>query len=127
MRAPGLPWPRSKLGQWVGACGVRLRSLVDALRDELLKHGVRHADETPVQMRDPGKKKMFRAYRRACCPTNFEAIRGMVYGFAPSHAGEDARSFLKDWNGKIVCDDDSGYKASVGAGVTEIACVAQMP
>jgi transposase len=120
----GLALPRSTLGQWVGVCGVRLQPLVDALRKELLTHGVLHADETPVQMLDPGKKKTHRAYLWAYCPTNYAAMRGVVYDFAPSRAGEHARAFLKDWQGKLVCDDYAGYKASFGAGVIEIGCMA---
>jgi transposase len=46
----GLALPRSTLGQWVGVCGVRLQPLVDALRADLLRHGVLHADETPVRI-----------------------------------------------------------------------------
>jgi transposase len=120
----GLALPRSTLGQWVGVCGVRLQPLVDALRADLLRHGVLHADETPVQMLDPGNRKTHRAYLWAYCPTSFESVRGVVYDFAPSRAGEHARAFLQDWSGKLVCDDFSGYKASFGAGVTEIGCMA---
>ncbi len=43
----GLALPRSTLAQWVGACGVRLQPLVDALRAVLLERSVLHADETP--------------------------------------------------------------------------------
>ncbi|MDF6720300.1 transposase, partial [Escherichia coli] len=46
----GLAIPQSTLGAWVGICGVRLQPLVDALQEEVLSHGVLHADETPVQM-----------------------------------------------------------------------------
>ncbi|VVE50451.1 IS66 family transposase [Pandoraea eparura] len=120
----GLALPRSTLGQWVGVCGVRLQPLVDALRQALLTHGVLHADETPVQMLDPGKKKTRRAYLWAYCPTSYESVRGVVYDFAPSRAGEHARAFLKDWQGKLVCDDYAGYKASFGAGVIELGCMA---
>jgi hypothetical protein len=41
----------------VGACGVQLQPLVDALRNTLLEHSVLHADETPVSMLAPGKRK----------------------------------------------------------------------
>ena len=34
-------------------------------------------------------------------------------------AGEYARNFLGDWQGKLVCDDYSGYKAGFGNGITE--------
>ena len=47
-----------------------------------------------------------------------------MYDFAPSRAGEHARRFLGGWQGKLVCDDYSGYKASFGQGVTEVACMA---
>jgi transposase len=53
---------RSTLAQWVGACGVQLQPLVDALKDELLTHAVLHADETPVAMLKPGHGKTHRAY-----------------------------------------------------------------
>ena len=120
----GLALPRSTLGQWVGICGVRLQPLVDALREELLTHDVLHADETPIQVLDPGKKKTHRAYLWAYCPSSYASMRGVVYDFAPSRAGEHARAFLADWQGKLVCDDYAGYKASFGAGVIEIGCMA---
>ena len=34
----GLPIARSTLAQWVGACGVQLQPLVDALREAVLEH-----------------------------------------------------------------------------------------
>lgn len=41
-----------------------------------------------------------------------------------NRAGEHARAFLGDWRGGLVCDDFSGYKASFGAAITEVACIA---
>ena len=32
-------------------------------------------------------------------------------------------NFLGSWNGKLVCDDFVGYKASFELGTTEIGCV----
>ena len=52
----GVALPRSTLAEWGGACGVQLQPLVDALKDEMLRHSVLHADETPVAMLAPGKK-----------------------------------------------------------------------
>ena len=52
----GFAIPRSTLGQWVGMCGVQLQPLVDALKAHVLRHGVLHADETPVQMLNSGLK-----------------------------------------------------------------------
>src|SRR5690554_3566283 len=112
----GLEIPRSTLAEWVGACGVQLQPLADALRNALLEHNVLHADETPVSMLAPGKKKTHKAYVWAYCTTPFSDLKAIVYDFAPSRAGEHARTFLGDWQGKLVCDDYAGYKAGFGNG-----------
>lgn len=120
----GLAIARSTLAQWVGQTGVRLQPLVDALREAVLNQGVIHADETPVQMLAPGEKKTHRAYVWAYSTTPFSGLKAVVYDFSPSRAGEHARNFLGDWNGKLVCDDFAGYKAGFEQGITEIGCMA---
>ncbi|MFE8073471.1 IS66 family transposase [Marinobacteraceae bacterium S3BR75-40.1] len=120
----GLEIPRSTLAEWVGTCGVQLQPLVEALRDAMLQKRVLHADETPVKMLAPGKKKTHRAYVWAYSTTVFSDLKAVVYHFAPSRAGEHARAFLGDWQGQLVCDDYAGYKAGFGNGITEIGCMA---
>ncbi|ERK98729.1 hypothetical protein O999_02055 [Pseudomonas putida LF54] len=120
----GLAIARSTLTQWAGQTGVQLQPLVDALREHVLAQGVIHADETPVQMLAPGEKKTHRAYVWAYSTTPFSALKAVVYDFSPSRAGEHARNFLGTWNGKLVCDDFAGYKASFELGITEIGCMA---
>lgn len=120
----GLAIARSTLAQWVGQTGLQLQPLVDALRKQVLAQGVIHADETPVQMLAPGEKKTHRAYVWAFSTTPFSALKAVVYDFSPSRAGEHARNFLGTWNGKLVCDDFAGYKASFELGITEIGCMA---
>jgi len=120
----GLAIPRSTLAQWVGACGVQLQPLVDALREIVLEQGVIHADETPVPMLAPGLKKTQRAYIWAYTASPFADLRAVVYDFSSSRAGEHARTFLGDWKGKLVCDDFAGYKACFEQGMTEIGCMA---
>ncbi|WP_176026081.1 IS66 family transposase, partial [Robbsia andropogonis] len=120
----GFAIPRSTMGAWIGACGVQLQPLVDALRAQIVQHRVLQADETPVSMLVPGKQKTHRSYLWTYCPGAFESMKGVVYDFAESRAGEHARAFLGNWQGKLVCDDFSGYKASFAQGVTEIGCMA---
>src|SRR5690625_1235613 len=53
------------------------------------------------------------------------ALARVIYDFTPSRAGAHARTFLADWQGKLVTDDYSGYKQSFKqGGITEIACMA---
>jgi transposase len=104
----GLAIPRSTLGAWVGACGVRLQPLVDALREVMLGCAVLHADETPVAMLAPGKGHTHRAYLWSYGTTQFDVIRAVVYDFAEGRAGRHAKAFLEGWRGTLVCDDYSG-------------------
>ena len=115
---------RSTLGAWVGACGVQLQPLVDALKQAILARTVLHADETPVAMLKPGNGKTHRAYLWAYGPGAFEDMRAVVYDFTESRSGRHAQEFLGQWRGKLVCDDYSGYKALLAKGVVECGCLA---
>ncbi len=120
----GLALPRSTLAQWVGACGVKLAPLVEAMREMLLSRSVLHADETPVPMLSPGLGKTHRAYLWSYSTSEYDELQAVVYDFADSRAGVHAREFLGSWSGKLVCDDYSGYKALFDRGVIEIGCMA---
>ena len=120
----GLAIPRSTLGAWVGSCGVQLQPLVAALKADILTHRVVHADETPVQMLQPGQGKTHRAYLWAYAAGAFEDTKAVVYDFCASRAGENAKAFLGPWRGSLVCDDFSGYKQLMLEGVTEVGCLA---
>jgi transposase len=120
----GLGIARSTLASWVGVCGVRLQPLVDALKHEVLQGAVVHADETPVATLDPGKGKTQRSYLWAYAAGELGDLKAVVYDFAASRSGEHARLFLGDWQGSLVCDDFSGYKALFAKGVTEAGCMA---
>jgi transposase len=118
----GVELPRSTLADWVGRCGVELTPLVAHLRQRLLEQSVLHADETPVPMLSPGKKRTHRAYIWAYATTRSAPIQSVVYDFQPSRSGKACRDFLADWRGKLVCDDYQGYKAGFANGITEVGC-----
>lgn len=125
----GFAIPRSTLGQWIGSAGVQLQPLVDAMRDDLLRRRVLHADETPVAMLDPGAGKTKRAYLWSYCSTRFDCDRLVVFDFADGRAGRHAMEFLghpghQAWRGALVCDDYAGYKALFANGITEAGCLA---
>ena len=58
----GVTLGRTTLAEWIGAIGVALQPLVDALRRELLTRPVLHTDETPVAQLDPGRGQTQCAY-----------------------------------------------------------------
>lgn len=122
----GLAIPRSTLSQWVGICGVRLQPLVDALRQAVLTQDVLHADETPVKLLKPGQGKTHKAYLWAYASGRFEPMQAVIYEFSENRSGENAKTFLNGWKGRLVCDYYSGYQGLFGEGkaIIEIGCLA---
>ena len=106
----GVTLPVSTLCEWVGATGFALQPLVDALREELHRASVLHADETPVQMLDPGNGKTRTAYIFAYRRGEIAAPPIIVFDFAENRSGANARRFLADYGGALVVDDYAGYK-----------------
>ncbi len=107
----GVTLPVSTLAAWVGAVGVALQPLVDALRKQL--HGARviHADETPVRMLDPGAGKTRTAYLFAYRRGETAEPPIIVFDFATNRSGRHARDFLTGYGGALVVDDYAGYKS----------------
>jgi len=130
----GVVVPRSSQAEWIGVIGVRLDPLVQAMRADLLTRRVLHADETPVAMLKPAQQrdgKTHRAYLWSYATTAWDEINAVVFDFAESRAGHNARRFLGideegqgGWRGTLICDDYAGYKQMMNAGVTEAGCLA---
>jgi transposase len=120
----GLALPRSTLAQWVGACGLQLTPLVDAMKALLLARPVLHADETPVPMLKPGLGRTHRAYLWSYSTNEYDELKMVIYDFTEGRGGVHAREFLGNWSGKLVCDDYAGYKALFERGVIEAGCMA---
>ena len=120
----GVHIARSSMAQWIGICGVRLAPLASALREFILTQGVIHADETPVALLAPGHGKTKRAFVWVYRTTDYVAQRAVLYDFAPSRSGENARRVLKTFSGTLVTDDFSGYHSLGQQGVTAALCMA---
>ena len=119
----GVELPISTLSEWVGACGVALQPLVNALRDQLHQCRVLHADETPVQMLAPGNGKTKTAYLFAYRRGEIHEPPIIVFDFAISRSGANARRFLEHYGGALVVDDYAGYKhLFLSTPMREVAC-----
>ncbi len=76
---------------------MALAPLVQAMREDLLGRRVLHADETPVAMLKPSNLrdgKMHRAYVWSYCTTAWGDRNAVVFDFAESRAGHNARRLL---------------------------------
>jgi len=123
----GVDLSRSTLSDWVGRCGVELEPLADALKQVVLQQQIIHADETPVTIMQIGddEKKPKKGYVWAYATTQYNPVQAVIYDFQDSRSGQHAEAFLKGWQGHLVCDDYSGYKARFRSGqVIEVGCMA---
>ena len=115
----------STLSEWVGQCGVQLEPLAEALKQIILQQQVIHADETPVTVMQIAEKKPKKGYVWAYATTQYNSIQAVIYDFQPSRSGQHAENFLKGWQGQLICDDYSGYKARFASGqMIEVGCMA---
>lgn len=118
-----VPLPRSNQSEWIGKIGVALQPLADRLSHFLRQRAMLHADETPVAQLDPGKGKTKKAYLWAYRSGDLEdGPPIVVFDYQPGRSGQFARDFLQDWQGHLMVDDFSGYKALFRGGVTELGC-----
>ncbi|MFH3825543.1 IS66-like element ISAba46 family transposase [Acinetobacter pittii] len=123
----GIDLSRSTLSDWIGRCGVELELLANALKQVVLQQRVIHADETPVTIMRMGEneKKPKKGYVWAYATTQYNPVQAVIYDFQDSRSGQHAEEFLNGWQGHLVCDDYSGYKARFKSGdVIEVGCMA---
>ena len=130
----GVQISSSTLADWVGACGVALAPIAQALKAQLLQAQVLHADESPITIL-ARKGEKTRGYIWAYATGAHEAIDAVVYQVKPGRSGVHARDFLqhapprpdvdqshrdspraKRWGGHLVVDDYGGYKALFAPG-----------
>ncbi len=74
---------RSTLAQGVGECGAQLQPLVQVLADELRRHAVLHAGESPVAMLKPAHLRdcqTHRAYVWSYCTTSANPTKAVQAG-----------------------------------------------
>jgi len=118
----GVSLSRSTMAEWVGSAGVQLQPLVAACKDELLAQPVIHVDETPVALLDPGAGKTQRAYLFGYRTADAKHPI-VVFDFCESRSGKHAERFLGEYQGALMVDDYSGYKALFSKGMIELGCM----
>jgi hypothetical protein len=95
------------------------------LLEKLLQQPALHTDEASAPLLVPNIKETHRANIWAYCSTSAANVNTVIYDFVETQAGVNARSFFDGWQGKLVCNDYSGYKAGFSSGITEIGFKAQ--
>jgi len=139
----GADIPRSTLIDWCGQAAGALRPLADLIRDVVVASDRIHADDTPIRVLDPRKKKLeglargvkegrVWVYVKDDRPWAGSDPPAAAYWFSPDHKGAHPRKHLADFHGILQADAYTGFKKLYEPGpdgvarVREAACWAHL-
>lgn len=109
----GIEIERSTLADWVGRCAALLRPLADAIARHVETGAALHADDTPVPVLDPGRKKtktgrLWVAVRDER-PWGSTIPPAVTYLYSPDRKGEHAQTLLERCTGFLHADGYAGF------------------
>ena len=127
MAAQGIDIDRSTLAGWAGQAAQLLDPIVARIREEGLKAGKLHVDDTPVPMLVPGKGKTAQARLWAYVVddrTSGATGSALVwYRFTPDRSGIHPQTELKTFAGLLQADGYAGFDKLYESGrIREVAC-----
>jgi transposase len=114
-------------GRWMGACGVLVTPLVEALRRYVVSPGKVHSDDTPMPVLAPGngKAKMGRlwVYVRDDRNSGSHAAPAVWFAYSATRQGLHPQTHLAGFAGVLQADAYGGYdKIYTDGRVIEAAC-----
>jgi transposase len=99
--------------------------IILAMKAELLKSNVIHADETPFRvLHEEGRKATTDSKMWVYCNGKLSDKSIVIFDYKPTRKSEHPVEFLKGFSGYLVCDGYQGYNAVQG--VTRCACLAHI-
>ncbi|AIA48129.1 hypothetical protein L085_13480 [Serratia sp. FS14] len=125
----GVELSRNTMGRWVDIMGEQLRPLYDELNHYVLMPGKVHADDTPVNVLEPGQGKTRTGRLWVSVRDDRNAGSTMPadvwFSYSPDRKGIHPQQHLADYSGILQADAYAGYNALYESGrVTETACMA---
>ena len=116
----GADIPRSTLIDWCGQAAAVLHPLADIIRAEVMAADRLHADDTPIRVLDPKKKRIeglergvkegrIWVYVRDDRPWAGGDPPAAAYWFSPDRKGEHPQAHLKNFIGILQADAYAGF------------------
>ncbi|HED1420133.1 TPA: IS66 family transposase [Kluyvera georgiana] len=125
----GVGLSRNTMGRWVDIMGEQLRPLYDELNHYVLMPGKVHADDTPVNVLEPGQGKTrtgrLWVYVRDDRNAGSTMPAAVWFSYSPDRKGIHPQRHLAGYSGILQADAYAGYNPIYENGrVTEAACMA---
>lgn len=110
-RALGVELSRTTMANWVIYAATKwVIPVCNAMKAELLKSNVIHADETVVQvLHEEGRKATTDSRMWVYASPKSSDHYIAIFQYAPTRSGSNAVNFLGDFKGYLVCDGYDGY------------------
>jgi transposase len=107
----GLPLKRNTMANWVITLANHyLRRLWKRIKEELLKQGVIHADETVLQvLKEEGRAPTAQSRMWVYASGKRAAVQLRIFEYRDNRNGDSAVAFLGDYEKIVVSDGYSGY------------------
>ncbi|MBK6280007.1 MAG: IS66 family transposase [Gammaproteobacteria bacterium] len=127
----GVELERSTLADWVGSAARLLAPLEQALGRHVMAAEKLHADDTPVDVLQPGrgttKTGRLWTYVRDDRPSGSAAPPAMWLRYTPDRKGEHPQKHLKDFRGILQADGYAGFdRLYEDDTITQAACWAHV-
>jgi transposase len=124
-RSSGVELDENTLGDWIKGSAQLLAPIADAIRLELLKSHVLHADETTIRVLAPGENKT--KSRRGYLWVYHEAGGNTLLRYTPGRGEEGPVRELRGFHGHLMIDGYEGYNAAIRqGGIVPLACWAHV-
>lgn len=124
----GVTLDRGTMASWMIRCGELVRPLINLMRDDMVKDGVVHIDESPIRVLDKkrhGKKSESDGYMWVLSRAG-PGPHAHIFTYDPTRSGKVAADLLADFKGVAVTDGYSGYKSLGKQGITRSGCWAHV-
>ncbi len=107
----GLPISKSNMADYMAKTAEVLTPIYERMRSDLLNTSTKviHADETTLTLSkqaDPNRKK---SYVFVYASSYYDKNQIHIYEFNESRSIDPESSYLKDFDGYVICDDYHGY------------------
>ena len=107
----GVILSRTTMANWIIRMSIKKAEPIYArMKEDLLKYDVIHGDETRVQVLHEEDRRA-KTKSQMWAFTNPETAENpiVLYKYSPTRHGSNAKDFLEDHSGYIVCDGFDGY------------------
>jgi hypothetical protein len=123
----GVKLDPASMGRWVGQCEALCEPLTEALRRYTMAPSKLHADDTPIPVLEPGKKKTrtgrLWVYVRDDTRSGSTEPAAVWFAYSPDRKGIHPQTHLAGFEGILQADAYSGFNELYEGGkIREAAC-----